>query len=823
MTPVQSRIQFKNHQILIDNQAQPQLWGAEVQYFRLRGGVGPNISREEVISLWKKTLSHMVDAGMNTISFYIPWDFHEYKEGHFDFDGTVDADGDGNADYPSRDLKTFFRLVEEAGIKKIMARPGPYINAEWGFLGFGAIPLWLHEKYPETHMQDSKGLNTKLYNYHHPKLLEKTKIWFKTLYHEVLKSQMGPGKPIVFFQLDNETNFMWQSLYNHDYSPQSVDRYQKFLKKKYRTIEATNKAHSSQWNSFKEVFPVKQKGSSEAHRDWYRFQDFSIYKYLNIIREYWEEIGVNESQVLFTLAESYNAAGDGLLPNFDLRNRKGETGMMTMNLYPKTWESPAKPLHNQPFKADHDVKAMDTATDAYLGEKQDWLLGPEIQGGWWKGTPVSVLSRKQTYLSVLGHGLKALYIYYFHEGNNWQANWSFEAIRPIFERLKSVEEYKNKKKEELPNKFWDEFQEVVNQELFVGVPVRAVMNDGSHIYRDNLYFDAPLDGNANPRSHFSLVKEIGQKVIKPYGHFLAESTELTDSIVLLKNSKHHAPSPYKKIDSIRLQSDWSGGLVGWLMQKGINPKVLHWNLNSKKDIFANPLIFVQDNGLFDKEQSSALKSYIKEGGVVVNFLGSSLSRQMGIQFKTQWENSHNEEVTYKNEYRWKTQNDVLASYSEMPSDCQKLFSLQTKNLGFSCKIGKGIFYQIGVAPYHLFNTDQYATLENTNEKTVFVNDLVHEANLEYKLKVSGDEKVVVFARTSEKQKAIWLTAKNGQGKEVRSKVQLSKKLLNKTFSNPKNLEIKELLTGKSYEVNSLDGFEIHLQAFDSQVYILEEN
>ena len=46
-------------------------------------------------------------------------------------------------------------------------------------------------------------------------------------------------------------------------------------------------------------------------------------------------------------------------------------------------------------------------------------MGPEIQGGWWKGIPVTTESRQQTYLTVLGHGMKAMFIYYFNEGQNW--------------------------------------------------------------------------------------------------------------------------------------------------------------------------------------------------------------------------------------------------------------------------------------------------------------------------------------------------------------------------------------------------------------------
>ena len=145
------RVSFQDHQPVVDGVKQPMMFGAELQYFRLRGGYGPNVPRHVVMDHWAKALDRMVEAKMNAISFYIPWDFHEYAEGKFDFTGTIDQDGDGNPDYPSRDLHTFFKMIEERGIKRIMVRPGPYINAEWGFLGFGAIPQWFHGKYPDSH------------------------------------------------------------------------------------------------------------------------------------------------------------------------------------------------------------------------------------------------------------------------------------------------------------------------------------------------------------------------------------------------------------------------------------------------------------------------------------------------------------------------------------------------------------------------------------------------------------------------------------------------------------------------------------------------
>ena len=150
-------VQIINNQIVVNGKAQPGLYGAELQYFRLRGGYEIDVPRKKVIEIWARALDNMVKAGMNSLSFYIPWDFHEYAPGKFDFNGTVDSNGSGKPDYPSRDILTFLKMAEERGIKKIMIRPGPYVNAEWGFLGFGAVPKWFHEKYPDSHMVNAKG------------------------------------------------------------------------------------------------------------------------------------------------------------------------------------------------------------------------------------------------------------------------------------------------------------------------------------------------------------------------------------------------------------------------------------------------------------------------------------------------------------------------------------------------------------------------------------------------------------------------------------------------------------------------------------------
>ena len=77
-------------------------------------------------ALWRDRLEKARAAGLNTIQFYVAWNWHEPEPGQFDFTG-------------ERDLDHFMTLAEEMGFY-LVARPGPYICAEWEFGGF---PTWL--------------------------------------------------------------------------------------------------------------------------------------------------------------------------------------------------------------------------------------------------------------------------------------------------------------------------------------------------------------------------------------------------------------------------------------------------------------------------------------------------------------------------------------------------------------------------------------------------------------------------------------------------------------------------------------------------------
>jgi hypothetical protein len=94
----------------------------------------PRIPRD----LWDSSLDRYRELGINTIDFYIPWNWHEPREGEIDFDGHSD---------PRRDLRGLLQILAHKGFRCI-ARPGPTILNEWRH---GGYPEWLLER-PEYAM-----------------------------------------------------------------------------------------------------------------------------------------------------------------------------------------------------------------------------------------------------------------------------------------------------------------------------------------------------------------------------------------------------------------------------------------------------------------------------------------------------------------------------------------------------------------------------------------------------------------------------------------------------------------------------------------------
>ena len=87
---------------------------------------------------WAPALAQYRRMGINTIDLYVMWNWHELRDGDFDFTGRTN---------PRRDLKGLLALMHRDGFKVVL-RPGPVIRNEWRN---GGYPAWLLER-PEYRM-----------------------------------------------------------------------------------------------------------------------------------------------------------------------------------------------------------------------------------------------------------------------------------------------------------------------------------------------------------------------------------------------------------------------------------------------------------------------------------------------------------------------------------------------------------------------------------------------------------------------------------------------------------------------------------------------
>ena len=164
--------------------------------------------------------------------------------------------------------------------------------------------------------------------------------WFHALYEMVLKDFIGPGKPIFLLQLDNETNFFWDSIYERDRSAGALARYRQFLRDTYgNSIARLNRSYQASLSDFDHLMPPENEldlrlPGKQWHYDWYLFHDQEIRDYYRFLRATWEKLGVHEPDILFTSCDSFNAPDHGLLPRLDYRE-DGKLSLTTMNIYPK--------------------------------------------------------------------------------------------------------------------------------------------------------------------------------------------------------------------------------------------------------------------------------------------------------------------------------------------------------------------------------------------------------------------------------------------------------------------------------------------------------
>ena len=125
---------------------------------------------------WRHRIQMAKAMGCNTIAVYIFWNYHELKEGVFDFIRE------------NRNIAEFIKICKQEGVW-VLLRPGPYVCAEWDF---GGLPTYLL-KIPDIKIRcmDSRYMNA-------------VTRYVNRLSKEVAPLQCSKGGPILMVQIENE-------------------------------------------------------------------------------------------------------------------------------------------------------------------------------------------------------------------------------------------------------------------------------------------------------------------------------------------------------------------------------------------------------------------------------------------------------------------------------------------------------------------------------------------------------------------------------------------------------------------------------------------
>ncbi|GLB33461.1 putative beta-galactosidase, domain 3 [Lyophyllum shimeji] len=130
--------------------------------------------RNPVQSLHLDVFQKIKAMGFNAVSFYVFWGILEPKRGEISFEGF-------------RDLQPFFDAAKKAGLY-LIARPGPYINAETaggGFPGWGTYTPGLWRTSNTTYLDAYDG-------------------YIKAVGAKIAANEVTNGGPVILVQAENE-------------------------------------------------------------------------------------------------------------------------------------------------------------------------------------------------------------------------------------------------------------------------------------------------------------------------------------------------------------------------------------------------------------------------------------------------------------------------------------------------------------------------------------------------------------------------------------------------------------------------------------------
>lgn len=413
------------------------LISGEIHYFRLEP------------KLWEKHLRLLKQTGANTTSTYIPWDWHEYEEGKFDFTGET---------HPAKNLIKYIQLCKKVELDLIV-KPGPYILAEYEAEG---LPGWLLKRINKnTFALDEFGeiISPNLVSYMTDEFLDYTFRWYDKIMPVIADYQSSKGGPIIMMQVCNEIGvFQWLSG-KIDYNPTVIKLYKKFLLEKYNSIEVLNSVYGTDYSSFEKVTaPV---GRIENKQDYCAYFDFHLF-YRHYFALYLDVLVKKIRSYNITIQLSHNIPGW-------IYGNAAELPMLI-----STYEEIMKTRSDVVFGLDHIPEFVsyrnshsDLACNKILEAMQQY--GPVWAAEFQSGTrehhvKCDAKDMETFYFASLAHGLKGFNYYMFSQGINpkgkgfngktfyYQTPLDPKAVKSkLYDAAKKVDDFINREKEELLN------------------------------------------------------------------------------------------------------------------------------------------------------------------------------------------------------------------------------------------------------------------------------------------------------------------------------------------------------------------------------------
>lgn len=366
--------------LLLDGEPWPLLTGS-VQYWRL----DPD--------RWPVILDRVAELGLRGVEVYMPWSAHERGQGAFDFTGRLD-------------LARFLDLCTERELK-VIARPGPHINAE--ITGFGFPERVLTN--PALQARGPKG--NPVFCPAPPRMFPVPTYAGEGLYEEfapylealvpILRPRLYPRGPIVMLQPDNEnTAFFRIAAFDLDYCAAAISDYRRFLGQKYGEVSKLNKRYGEKHAGFDRLRPPVRMEARRAS-DLPRYLDWLEYKERYLVRGVTRVAQMFREHELDSVPLLHNYPLGDLRSPIDLAGLEAEVDLVGMDLYYQR----------------HDYRALKSRCAALCGTSR-LPYTPEFGAGCYHAwPPLSLDDNAFTAQAAWMNGLRGFNFYMIVDRERW--------------------------------------------------------------------------------------------------------------------------------------------------------------------------------------------------------------------------------------------------------------------------------------------------------------------------------------------------------------------------------------------------------------------